>query len=401
MRVLFVAPYLPSRIRTRPFNWIRTLANLGCSIHLVALVPPEDRWASAAPLQAVCDSVDLFELSRRQTLINAVCAIPTASPLQLAYSRHPQAAAHIAQLAGSGRFDVAHVEHLRGAVLASGVHGIPVVYDAVDSISMLFERAARLAPARKERLMARLDLRRTRRFEGMAPRRFDRTLTTSEMDRQAFLRLAGKDVADRVVVLPNGVDLSYFTPSDQPADPATVLFSGKMSYHANAAAALRLVRNIMPAVWARRPDANVVLAGKGPPGFLLELSSDRRVAVTGFLEDLRPQIRRATISVAPLVYGAGIQNKVLEAMASGVPVATTSEAAGALEAQAGEAILVADDDRSFADHILAMIEDPFRRSACGKAARRYVESRHDWRALGNRLISVYQDAVGDTQAPVR
>lgn len=393
MKVLFVSPYLPSRVRVRPFQWIQALAANGCTIHLVSLAPPEDRWADEAELGGACQAIDRFELTRARTLANAARAVATGAPLQAEYSRHPQAIAHVARLAATGQFDLVHVEHLRGVVLADGVTTTPVVLDAVDSISMLFEHAARQAPHATQRLTAAFDLARTRRFEARLPHRFARTLTTSRRERDAFIRLAGADVAERIVSIPNGVDLSYFQPTPSDAGLTTVLFTGKMSYHANVAAALRLVRDIMPLVWQSRPDVRVVLAGKDPPPDLRSLARDARVVVTGYVEDLRPHFAQASVAVSPLVYGAGIQNKVLEAMACGVPVITTPEAADALVASVGTDILVADSNAAFSRQILGLLGDTTQRLACGAAGRRYVETHHDWQALGRQLVGIYEDAV--------
>ena len=393
MRVLFVAPYLPSRVRIRPFQWIQALSANGCDVHLVALIPPEDRWASDEPLRSGCTGIDRFPLSRAQTLTNAARAFSTGAPLQAVYSRHAEASAHIASLADSGRFDVVHIEHLRGVVMAEQVASPPIVFDAVDSITLLFEQAARRAPHLTQRLTARLDLERTRRFESRLPHRFARTLTTSERERQAFIGLAGDTVADRVVSIPNGVDTRYFQASDAARDKPVVLFTGKMSYHANVAAALRLVRDIMPRVWQTQPNAEVVLAGKDPPPDLQALTADSRVTVTGFVEDLRPHFARARVAVAPLVYGAGIQNKVLEAMACGVPVITTADASQAFSARVGTDVLVAETDDDFSRQILGLLEDDSARQRIGRAGRRYVETHHDWNALGRQLIGVYEDAV--------
>lgn len=394
MKVLFVTPYLPSRVRIRPFQWIQALAANGCTVHLVSLMPPEDRWADDTPLRGACQAIDRFDLTRAHTLANAARAVVTGAPLQAEYSRHPQAMAQIARLAAGGDFDVVHVEHLRGVVLANDVTTTPVVLDAVDSISMLFEQAARHAPHATQRLTATLDLARTRRFEARLPRRFARTLTTSRRERDAFIRLAGADVADRIVSIPNGVDLSYFQPAATPdAEGGTVLFTGKMSYHANVAAALRLVRDIMPLVWQSRPDVRVVLAGKDPPPDLKALGADPRVSVTGYVDDLRPHFAQAAVAVSPLVYGAGIQNKVLEAMACGVPVITTPEAADALVARVGTEIRVADSNAAFSQQIVELLGDTSRRRACGEAGRQYVEAHHDWHTLGRQLIGIYEDAA--------
>jgi glycosyltransferase involved in cell wall biosynthesis len=391
MRILFVAPYLPSPIRVRPYHWIRALSRLGQHIRLVALQPPEDRWLAEVPVRDCCESVSIFPLGRLRTVLNAARALPRNVPLQAAYSLHPAAERCIASQAALG-CDVVHVEHLRGALLTRRVRGVPRVIDAVDSITALFEQARHQAPSWRHRLLARADLERTRRFEASVPTRFERVVVTAPHDAVAFQTLAGRTSAHRVVTVPNGVDLEHFRPGDRPREPATVLFTGKMSYHANEAAALRLVHRVMPRVWSRLPDARVVIAGKDPSPAIRQMACDSRVTVTGFVEDLRPLFWSATVVVAPLVYATGIQNKVLEAMACGVPVVASSTAGGGISAVNGRDLLIGRDDTEIAEHALRLIRDVGMRKQIGFAGRQYVAAHHDWFEMGRRLIAVYEDA---------
>src|SRR4029078_12847981 len=143
-----------------------------------------------------------------QTLRNAAAAVPRHMPLQAAYSLHAEAERYIASEAGY--CDIVHVEHLRGSLLARRVDQVPCVIAAVDSITALFAQAAHAAPSWRQRVLARLDLGRTKKFEAAAPARFARTLVSSTRDAQAFTELAGRVSSNRVVSLPNGVDLEYF-----------------------------------------------------------------------------------------------------------------------------------------------------------------------------------------------
>ncbi len=392
MRILFVAPYVPSAIRVRPYQLIRALAAEGHLVHLVALRPPEDEWAPVDALRETCASLVVFPMSRARTLLNGLMALPGRRPLQAAYSHHPDLERHLAAIADPNAFDVLHVEHLRGAVLAARATRLPRVFDAVDSITLLFEQAARQAPGLSQRAMAIAELRRTRRFEARAPWQFDRTVVTSPLDRDAFVRLAGAEAAQRIVVVPNGVDTAYFRPDRPPAAAPLVLLSGKMSYHANAAAALFLARDVMPDVWKTCPDARLAIVGKGPSSELLALAADPRVAVTGFVDDLRPWFERATVAVAPMLYSVGIQNKILEAMASGVPVVTTSRTGGSLLAEPGRDFLMGDSAREIARHVARVLLDADLQVQLGAAGRRYVEAHHDWRTVVRGLAAVYEDA---------
>ncbi len=393
MHVLFVSPYVPSHIRIRPYNWIRALAGLGCRVHLVALRPPEDTGLSETAITPFCSAADIFPLTRAQTALNGFRALGSGVPIQAAYSRSQEAERRIRELVTGGGFDVVHIEHLRGALLPPSPCPAPTVYDAVDCITSLFEQAARLAPGRGSRAIARLDLARTRHFEATVPFRFDRVVVSSENEARAFSDLAGPGSATRIRAIPNGVDADRLS-SPRDDDGKTVLFAGKMSYHANEAAALRLATRIMPRVWARRPDARLVIAGKDPPQRLRRLaeSAAERMVVTGYLEDLRPIMSRAAVLAAPLVYAAGIQNKVLEAMACAAPVVTSPSACAALSAVIGRDVLAAEDDDSFAAAIVGLLANPSQRAAVGQAGRRYVVEHHRWPAMADRLIDVYAEA---------
>jgi glycosyltransferase involved in cell wall biosynthesis len=359
-------------------------------VRLVALQPPEDQWVTSPPAADCCEQVTVFPLSRTRTLWNAAAAVSRNIPLQAAYSLHPTAERYIASEAR--QCDVVHVEHLRGSLLAARVQDTPCVIDAVDSITSLFEQAARQAPFWRQRLVARLDLGRTRQFEAGLSMRFERTLVSSHRDAAALTALARGQAASRVVAVPNGVDLDYFHPLPSVPEPETILFSGKISYHANEAAVLELAHRIMPLVWSERPNARLVIAGKDPSQAVSRLSADSRIAVTGFVDDLRPFFWSATVVVAPLVYATGIQNKVLEAMACGVPVVASPAACAGISAPPGRALLVGADAHQIAAHVVALFRDPGRRAELAAAGRRYVQLQHDWYQLGRQLIDVYEDA---------
>lgn len=393
MRILFVSPYVPSLVRVRPYHWIRTLHRLGHSVHLIAVRPPEDRWLTDVPVREWCASVKVFPLERTATLRNALTAMPRGVPLQAAYSHHPAAEAAIADAAR--HCDVVHVEHLRGVVLADSVRDTPRVLDAVDSIAVLFEHARTRANSWKHRLMASADVGRTRRFEGQFVNRFARVVVSSARDAAAFKALSSRNAADRIVAIPNGVDSDYWTLTRDRSSAPTILFSGKMSYHANETAALRLVRRIMPIVWQTLPNINVMLAGLDPGQEVRALAADPRVTITGYESDLRPRFAAATIVVAPLEYGVGIQNKVLEAMAAGVPVVASSAACEGITAAIGRDLLAGDSDEQLAAHVVALLSDEPRRTALAANGRRYVTASHDWLALGRRLVCVYGDACAD------
>jgi sugar transferase (PEP-CTERM/EpsH1 system associated) len=394
LRILFISPYIPSLIRVRPYNLIKYLARRGHQITLLALIPPGEDVGSLEALNEWCQRVQTVPLPRWRTLWNGLQALPSRTPLQAAYSRSPAMAKLIWQTQAEATFDVVHVEHLRGAELSRAVNSLPIVFDSVDSITLLFEWVRRSGPNWRSRWLAKLDLTRTRYYEGRLSERFPRVLITSPRDKEALAQLSTRPDADkRLVVLPNGVDLDYFAPTDMSHDPATLVFTGKMSYHANVAAAMDLANKVMPLVWQQHPKAKLIIAGKDPTAELQALTADPRITVTGTVPDLRPYLARATVAVSPMRYGVGIQNKVLEAMAMATPVITTPQTLTALQTQVGQNVLAADTPQTTAQTTINLLADNNMQQRIGQAGRRYVETYHDWDFITKKLEEAYREVI--------
>ncbi|MBC7226324.1 MAG: glycosyltransferase [Thermoflexales bacterium] len=402
MRLLFVTPYVPSRIRTRPYHLLRELARQGHPVTLLTAATSEPEVRDAEELRGWGIRVDVFRVPRARSLGNCLLALPTREPLQAVYAYHPAMERRLAELARSGEFDRVHIEHLRAARLVRAVPGIPTVYDSVDCISLLFEQTMAQTPRWTSRLLAALDLGRTRRYEARLLARYNRVVVSSRRDKEALEALARRYLPPLarpapITVVTNGVDLEYFRPQNGPRDSRTVVFTGKMSYHANVAGALYFAHQVLPLIWARDPEVRFWVVGKDPPEVVQRLARDPRILVTGTVDDLRPYLAQATVAVCPIPYAVGIQNKVLEAMAMGTPVVCTRAAAEGLEARPGEDLLVADTAEAFAHHVLRVLEDPALAERLGAAGRRYVETCHDWRSIAGRLVEVYRNA-GDRGA---
>lgn len=400
MRILFVVPYVPNLIRVRPYNLIRYLAQRGHQITLLTLQDPAGEAADVAHLETLVEQVLALDLPRWRSFWNCLRVLPTRQPLQSVFCWQPHLAQALTGMVeganGQTPFDVVHVEHMRGVRYARHLKKIgspvPVVWDSVDSISFLFEQAVIQSKSGFGRFITRLDLNRTRRFEGQVVDEFERVLVTSPADREAFLRLRPSTAPlPPITVLPNGTDLDTFRPDTAVVrDPATLIVSGKMSYHANITMVLHLAEAIMPRVWARHPEVKLLVVGKDPSPAIQKLAERPQITVTGTVPAVVPYLQRATMAVAPIPYGAGIQNKVLEAMACATPVIVSAAAAKALTAVPGRDFLVADSAPAFADQIVSLIEDPARRRQIGSYGRDYVETHHDWHKIAASLEKIYQ-----------
>ena len=399
MKIAYIVPYVPNLIRTRPYNLITQLSLLGHDVTVFTLVTNRQDLADAQTLKTKGVKVHHQFQPIWRSLLNSALAVPSRQPLQAVYSWQGKLARQISERVSKRGFDVIHVEHLRGSCyglfLKSRFPSIPIVWDSVDCISHLFQQASAQSRSFFGKFITRFDLSRTQKAEGELICTFDRVLVTSSVDRNALLKLTplGKR-ASKVSVLPNGVDLDYFHPNpEMQRDPETILFSGKMSYHANISMARYLVSDILPRIWKTRPTVRLCIVGKDPPSEIKELEKDQLITVTGTVDDIRPYLWRSTVSVVPLLYGAGIQNKILEAMATGTPVVTTSKALSALQAEAGRDLLVADTTDDFAQAVLRLINDHDLQMTIGGAGAFYVRTHHNWSSISSHLTDAYQELL--------
>ncbi|WP_254151078.1 glycosyltransferase [Candidatus Chloroploca mongolica] len=395
MRILMIIPYVPSPIRVRSYQLLRHLAQRGHQITLICAEDGPDDEANLGTLRPLCTKIQVITIARQARIAAYLRAVISDLPLQAAHCLVPAFIEAIKAEFRSGEHDVVHIEHLRAAEIARVAAAQvptrpPLILDAVDSISLLFERATRSSPSLRARAMALLDLARTKRYEATCGQHVDHIIITSPEDAWALQTLQTTQFQSApITVVPNGVELDCIQPVSEERAPATIIFSGKMSYHANEAAAHFLLDTIMPLVWQQRPDAHVILAGANPGPALRAYARNPLVTVTGFVPDLRTYLARATVAVAPMRYGVGVQNKVLEAMATATPVVTTRQTTVALTARPDHELLVADHATQFAQAILKLLADPPYARTLGNAGRAYVEQAHNWAASAMLLETCY------------
>ncbi len=405
MRILYVVPYPPDRVRARPYNLIRSLAAAGHQVTVFTLWTSAWERDSVERLRGEGLRVDAERLPKLRSLGNCLLALPAGVPLQAVYCWAPAAARSLGRIAtgtnGRPPFDVIHVEHLRGARYGlylrqlQGERKVPIVWDSVDCISYLFRQAAHQSRSIFGRWVTRMELGRTERFEGRLAEAFDGVVATSAVDARALesLRPSGKPHRP-IRVITNGVDLEYFHPDPAAARiPGRMVLSGKMSYHANVSMAMDFVARILPRVRARQPNAELWIVGKDPPREIQALGEQPGVTVTGTVADVRPFLQQASLAVAPLTYGAGVQFKVLEAMACGTPVVMTDIAARGLYMQAHPQAAVVTDFAGLADAVCGMLADPAAAEAIGQAGHDYVEEHHSWGRTAAELVEVYDELI--------
>jgi len=403
MKIAFVVPYVPNLIRIRSYQLITHLLALGIEVYVFTVGSSSEDQRDADSLRTKCTELHYYDQPVWRSLLNCAAALPTNQPLQSVYSWQPDLARDLAEFLrgkqGSSHFDLVHVEHLRGSrfgiFIKSKFPTVPIVWDSVDSISYLFRQASDRSRSVFGKLIPRLELRRTQKAEGRLVCLFDHVLVTSAVDKRALLELvpAGYKPAP-ISVLSNGVDVDYYRPDpDVQRDSETIVFSGKMSYHANISMVNYFAKEILPRIWQSRPTVRFMIVGKDPPVEVQRMASNPLITVTGMVEDIRPYLWKAAIAVVPLLYGAGIQNKILEAMASGTPVVSTPAVLASVTAVHGRELLIAENPEDFSREALRLLNSASLRQEISEAGLNYVKRNHNWREVAFQLAEIYNQAV--------
>jgi sugar transferase (PEP-CTERM/EpsH1 system associated) len=396
MNILYLAhrlPYPPNKgEKIRTFHQIQELAKRH-TIHLCSFVDDPDDLPYVPALRKYCASVDVVYRSNATILFLAPTAFLKRIPFSVSLFYRKAFAKKVMKKLTTERFDCVFVSSSSMAQYARFAPGLPKVIDFIDVDCEKWRLYAQhhsfpLA------MIYRLEAERLARYEEQVAHSFDRCILISEEERRVFqARVNGLAVS----VISNGVDLEYFSPSGSDylhvSQPA-IVFTGVMDYFPNIDAVQYFCQDVFPLVRNSAPEAQFYIVGRNPTREVKALKNYPNVIVTGTVPDVRPYLARATVSVAPLRIARGVQNKVLESMAIGVPVVGTAESFKGIAATEGDGIRVAKDPRSFAEHVVALLRsDATFRCQMARQARRYIEQHHRWEHQGAKLERLLTEVV--------
>jgi glycosyltransferase involved in cell wall biosynthesis len=292
-------------------------------------------------------------------------------------------------------FDILHVDTIGLCQFIPGVRAVPTVLTHHNIESQLMSRRAQVEtrPLMK-RFLAR-ESAKLEAYEREHSPRCDINVTMSATDAQLLAKLAP---GARIALVPNGVDTAYFTPDNSDESPG-LIYTGGMNMFANADAVLYFLAEIWPMIRAANPEVRFFAVGQDPPRALRDIAdADPRVIVTGYVDDIRPYVRKASVYVVPLRVGGGTRLKVLDAMAMGKAIVSTSIGCEGIDVVDGRHIVIADEPAVFAERTVELLADGKRRNELSRAARSRVESLYAWPAMAQQLLDAYQAATTGSAA---
>lgn len=389
MKILFVASRFPYPLlqgdRVRAYHQLRLLSQRH-SITLVAPIQTQEEYAGIEILKQFCQRIELVKISKIERILNLV-QIPFSSlPGQVLYFSNHSFSKRVQRLLQQESFDILHVQLVRMAPLAVEVSSVPKVLDFIDALSLNMSRRAQAETGLLAKI-AQVEAERLLQYERFLTQDFEQLLICSPIDQKYIGKFTN------LKVLPLGVDTKQFKVFPEKRNLKKVIFTGKMSYFPNNNAVEYLIEEIFPLIQKQVPDVQMMIVGPGLPKKLARKCQDLGVFVTGFVPNLSEYLSQATVAIAPMRSGSGMQFKVLEAMAAGTPVVATSYALGGLNAEVNKHLLVGDSPETFAAQVVKLLNNPELQAEIAENAYQFIAKNFSWERSVQQLEVFYEQAI--------
>ncbi len=400
MRILMLTQVLPfppdAGPKVKTYHLLQYLAQHH-EVTLVSLVRSEAEAARAAELRGLCAAVHTVPLrrSRPRDLYHLAGSALSGDSFLMRRDDSPQLRALLAELTAREHFDIIHADQLNMAQFAVDLPGGARVLDEHNAVWTIVQRMAEHSPYPK-RVGLELEARRLRRYEARICARFDGLLAVSAPDLR-FLELAAEEAGVElppVAVIPIAVDARGAPPVERVERPLSILSMATMFWPPNVDGVLWFAREVYPLVRRAVPEVRFDCVGARPPAAVRRLGAeDPSINVTGYVEDPRPYLERAAALIVPVRAGGGMRVKILEAMARGLPIVTTTIGYEGIELTPGQHLLVGDTPAAFAEALISILRAPALGRRLAAAGRRVAEEVYDWRVVNPRVESLYTEAL--------
>jgi glycosyltransferase involved in cell wall biosynthesis len=300
----------------------------------------------------------------------------------------------VRQLSTSQRFDIVHADQLTMGQFALTASGPRRILDAHNAVWTIMDGIRKTAPLPFHPILA-FEARRLKAYEGRLCREMDAVLAVSDVDRQALVEAGACN--DKISVIPIAVSCSNLQPVSRAEASSEILTAGTLFYPPNADGVRWFLREVYPLVKRQMGSARLTVVGPRPPKDIVRFAEREAdgVKVTGYVPDLRPYFERAALMVVPVRAGSGMRVRILEALARGMPVVTTTLGAEGIDVVPGEHLLMADEPTEFARAVVRLLRDPALCRLLAVNGRRLIEQKYDWHVVLPRLESVYASVLGN------
>ncbi len=399
MKILFVTfglPYPPdSGVRIHDFYLIKNISQYH-SVLLLSLITDPQQVKDLQKLKPYCDLID-FVLARRRSIMEhfrgIVFGLFNGRPLATHPFIYDEMLLKIGEIVKNRGVDIVQIEH---SFLAPYIEAIPWKSKCKTILSFhnlgvsQYKRMINLKNRVSEKFLFLLKWMLMLRWEARYAGKFDRCLVVSPFDGN-MLKSANPKLF--LSVIENGVDTDLYLLLEDTSIDNNLLFVGVMGYPPNVDAVLYFYEDIMPLIQRQIPDVKLIVVGHEPAPEIRKLAERENVIVTGHVPDVVPYYQQSQVTIVPLRGGGGTRLKILESMALGRAVVSTSIGCEGLSVVDRENIMIADTPAGFAERVIQLLTDGELRKKISHNARRLVETHYDWSAISRRLMTVYNELV--------
>lgn len=405
MKILFlsqIVPYPPhGGVLQRGYNIIKEISKYN-EVHLLAFIHPDILTnqtlveESQKELGKFCASVKYFSLWPKKSIFHKyggfLLGFFSGKPFSFLAHKSRKFKKSALQLIESQGIDLVHYDTIALAPYRNNGFELPSVLTHHNIESELMNRRAEVESNSLAKLYLEREVNKLRKVESVESRKFDVNVTMSLLDADRLKELAPGVVTE---VVPNGVDIDYFKPI-RDKETRAVIYTGGMNMYANKDAVLYFAKNIWPYVKEKIPDIKFYVIGQDPPPEIVEIAArDSGIEVLGYVDDVRPFVAKAGIYIVPLRVGGGTRLKVLDALAQGKAIVSTSVGCEGIAVEAGKNIIIEDHPMDFANQVIDLLQDEHRRNELSNAARELAETHYSWDIMGKRLQAVYEKLAKD------
>lgn len=389
LKILVLSTWFPyptnQGSKTRAYHLIRSLSRQ----HSVALISFQDTTIHSEWIDHIknfCEHVIVvpqnpFQYNRWKTRLGFLSIKPSA--VYAGYFKTMSST--VAQFAREWQPDIAFAFTFVTAPYALEIDGIPRIVDMDNLLALMLHERYLQSTNLLQRLRRFLAYWKLRRYENQIYSSFDLALVCSNLDvnrAQKYIRIR----PDKILCIPNGVDLQVIPADSVQPVPNTLIFNGALTYEPNLDAMRFFLSDIFPFILAKNPHVRLTITGKTDGVPIESLPHyDGKVSFSGYIENIHRAVASSMVCVTPLRQGAGTRLKILEAMAAGTPVVSTSKGAEGLEVKHNHNILISDDPQQFASYTLWLLENGEFRSKIVKEAHNLVATQYDWVKIGDNL----------------
>jgi polysaccharide biosynthesis protein PslH len=393
LKILIVTlrvPYPPYRgDKLKIFNIAKILARTN-SVTLLTLYENKKSLEYSKELKKYGIEVHTVSMSNIASLFKMVLAVFSRLPFQVAYYRSSKMMKKIEQLLALDEYDVAYFHLIRSAQYYDAIkntEGLKVL-DFTDAVSLYLSRFAEVSKNPLKKIALKIELHRIINYEPIA-QKFDTLFICSERDKDY---LDERNLHPNIQFLLNGFDSEQFRTDEIPYEKNRVIFTGNMPYFPNRDAALYFCKEIFPLVRENYPTSKFYIVGQKPPKEVRRLESTN-IVVTGFVENIKKEYLSSAVNVVPIRFGAGTLNKVIEALALGIPTVATSMSIAGLPKELKKYILIADNPESFAEKIIYVFEHDTVRNDLMKEAQRVVNDLLSWEKIVGQFEAYLKNRI--------